>query len=123
MALKRVDLPTLGSPTIPARRLMLIRAARPEDNRRARLARLHCQCRSSADEPHGECRVVAAGAAAGVRVNPANAEPSARDTVVMGAPATRRRSACAGGAARRRGRTVVRDRAARWIDGWHVSGA
>ncbi|RLN42812.1 pentatricopeptide repeat-containing protein [Panicum miliaceum] len=99
MALKRVDLPTLGSPTIPARRLMLIRAARPDENRRARLARLHCQCRSSADEPHGECRVVAAGATAGLRVNPANAEPTARDTVVMDAPGTKRRSAWA--AARR----------------------
>ena len=104
MALKRVDLPTLGSPTIPARRLMLIRAARPEDNRRARLARLHCQCRSSADEPHGECRVVAAG------VNPANAEPSARDTVVMGAPATRRRSACADAPGPRRDRRCSRPR-------------
>ena len=96
---------------------MLIRAARPEDNRRARLARLHCQCRSSADEPHGECRVVAAG------VNPANAEPSARDTVVMGlgAPGTRvetETEACVGGAGRRWGRAVVRDESGemhRWM--------
>jgi hypothetical protein len=84
MALKRVDLPTLGSPTMPARRLMLIRAERPDENRRARLARLQRQCWSSADEPHGEGRVVAVCAAAGARVKPANAEPSARDTVVMG---------------------------------------
>jgi hypothetical protein len=87
MALKRVDLPTLGSPTIPARRLMLIRAARPDENRRVRQARLQRQCWSSADEPYGEGRVVAVNATAGpagARVKPENAEPSARDTVVMG---------------------------------------
>nr|CAB3493003.1 unnamed protein product [Digitaria exilis] len=93
MALKRVDLPTFGNPTIPARRLMLIRAARPDENRRVRVARLHCQCRSSADEPHGDGRLVPAGAATGARVKPANAEPSARDTVVMGAPGSSARAA------------------------------
>lgn len=117
-----MDLPTLGSPTIPARRLMLIRAARPDENRRALLARLHCQCRSSADEPHGECRVVAAG----VRVKPANAEPSARDTVVMGTPPRRGRDEEMSAWAAREGGGGERlsvTRAARRIDGWHVSGA
>ena len=63
---------------------MLIRAARPDENRRVRQARLQRQCWCRADEPYGEGRVVAVCATAGARVKPANAEPSARDTVVMG---------------------------------------
>ena len=96
MALKRVDLPTLGRPTMPARRLMLIFALRPEEYRRAPplpttppTPRLRCQRRSSAEEAReeGNGKGVVAGTA-GVRVNPTNAEPRARDIVAMG---TRRR--------------------------------
>jgi hypothetical protein len=95
MALKRVDLPTLGRPTMPARRLMLILALRPEEKRRAALPpmpRLRCQRKRSAEEAHGEGKGAVAGTA-GVRVNPTNAEPRARDIVAMGA---RRESSGAG---------------------------
>jgi hypothetical protein len=86
MALKRVDLPTLGRPTMPARRLMLIRVLRPDENRRARPDWLQCQRMRSPEEPHWWFKCVAVVAAAGVRVNPANAEPSARDAIAMATP-------------------------------------
>lgn len=81
MALKSVDLPTLGRPTMPARRLMLIRALRPDANRRAPTPALRRHRRRRAGDAHEEGKV-AVGVIAGVRVNPANAEPSARRDIV-----------------------------------------
>jgi hypothetical protein len=71
---------------MPARRLMLIRELRPDENRRARPAWLQCQRMRSAEAPHWWWKYIAVAAAAGVRVNPANAEPSARDAVAMATP-------------------------------------
>jgi hypothetical protein len=68
---------------MPARRLMLIRAPRADENRRARPTWLQRQRMRGAEEPHWWCQVAAA---AGVHVNPANAEPSARDAVAMATP-------------------------------------
>jgi hypothetical protein len=78
-----VDFPTLGRPTMPARRLMLIRAPRADENRRVRPAWLQLQRMRGAEEPHWWCQVVAVAVVAWVRVNPANVEPSARDAVAM----------------------------------------
>jgi hypothetical protein len=82
MALKRMDFPTLARPTMPERRLMLIRAPRADENHHARQTWLQRQRMRSAEEPHCWCLVVVVvAAAAGVRVNPANEEPSTRDAL------------------------------------------
>lgn len=99
----------MGRPTMPARRLMLIFALRPEEYRRAPpppTPRLRCQRRRSAEEAHeeGNGKGVVAGTA-GVRVNPTNAEPRARDMVVM---RTRRESSRRRRRSRKRRRRTAR---------------
>lgn len=74
-ALNRVDFPTLGRPTIPALRLMLIRAREMEKVR----VRLHCHWRASGEEEQEVDGAL-------LRVNPRNPELKALATTAILVP-------------------------------------
>jgi hypothetical protein len=69
-ALNRVDFPTLGRPTIPALRLMLMRVREMEN------LRLHCHWRRSGEEVQGVDGAL-------FRVNPRNPELRALATTAI----------------------------------------